>query len=538
MYSPSGFLTAYDVPRKYRIPIDAIKWDQTNVLAVRVFDGVNEGGIYQGPILLRLPGLSEVLDLRFELLNSNGIYASPGPLPVNMEVANHSTQPYDLQLHCILKSDVVDDNKVLDSRTIDLQLKQGSVVIKKIDLDPPGPGFYRVLCTLKEGEKTLTEKLMIFGYDPEKIQTKLTRQKDFEDFWKQRKQELSAVDPDFKVTKSDKSTEELDVYLVEMRSYGNVRIRGWYTVPTTPGPHPAILSVPGYNWPMEPYMNRNKVATLSLNPRGHGNSKDDIDPKGEEFMFLGFSPDSPQSYIYAGVYMDCVRAVDFLVSRPEIDPSRIGVEGGSQGGGLSFATAALDERIMFSAPDIPWLGDWVGYVEAAPWHQENYPKLIDKVPGLTYDDINRLLSYFDTMNMADWIDCPVLMSVGLQDMVCPPRTAFSTYNRIQSDKQYYVYPFTEHTVEQEHEALKDQWMADQLKVESLATIASADQIPDWENPKVFRINKEPAHCTIMPCEDPGKAAKADWGNSEYNGNSNGHQTLTADRQISISLHTM
>jgi sialate O-acetylesterase len=34
------YSTAYDVPRKYRIPISAIKWDQTNVLAVRVFDGL------------------------------------------------------------------------------------------------------------------------------------------------------------------------------------------------------------------------------------------------------------------------------------------------------------------------------------------------------------------------------------------------------------------------------------------------------------------------------------------------------------------
>ncbi|MHC5001058.1 MAG: acetylxylan esterase, partial [Planctomycetota bacterium] len=462
-----------------------------------------------------------MLDLRFELLDSNGIYASPGPLPVNMEVANHSTQPYDLQLDCILKSDVVDDDKVLDTRTINMQLQQGSVVIKKIDLDPPGPGFYRVLCTLNDGQKTLSEKSMIFGYDPEKIQTPLTRPKDFDDFWKQRKQELAAIDPDFKVTKSDKSTEELDVYLVEMRSYGDVRIRGWYTVPTTPGPHPAILSVPGYNWPMEPYMNRNKVATLSLNPRGHGNSKDDIDPKGEEFMFLGFSPDSPQSYIYAGVYMDCVRAVDFLVSRPEIDASRIGVEGGSQGGGLSFATAALDPRIMFTAPDIPWLGDWEGYFATAPWSDENFPKLIEKVPGLTNEGIKSFLSYFDTMNMADWIDCPVLMSVGLQDLVCPPQTAFSVYNRVRADKQYYVYPFTEHTVEQEHQTLKDKWMAKMLKVESLTTVASADQIPDWENPAIFRINKEPAHSTLIPYDAAKKAKAGDRTASKYHKTLNG-----------------
>jgi cephalosporin-C deacetylase-like acetyl esterase len=164
---------------------------------------------------------------------------------------------------------------------------------------------------------------------------------------------------------------------------------------------------------MWPYVNRTNTATFALNPRGHGNSKDDVDPEGQEYMFIGFDPARPEAYIYAGVYLDCLRAVDFLVSRPEIDVSRIGAEGASQGGGLAFATAALDSRVMFCAPDVPWLGDWVGYLETADWARENYPTLIARYPGLTFSGINRLLSYFDTMNMAEWITCPVLMSVNI-----------------------------------------------------------------------------------------------------------------------------
>jgi len=213
---------------------------------------------------------------------------------------------------------------------------------------------------------------------------------------------------------------------------------------------------------MWPNLNRTNVATLALNPRGHGNSKDDIDPKGAEYMFIGFDPGHPENYIYSGAYMDCLRAIDFLASRPEIDQARIGVEGGSQGGGLSFATAALDPRIAFCAPDIPWLGDWVGYLETDKWPHENYPKLCETQPGLTFDGINRFLSYFDTMNMAAWITCPVLMSVGLQDDVCPPRTSFATYNAVTSPKEYRVYPFAGHGVGREHGKLKDAWMAKRL----------------------------------------------------------------------------
>ena len=36
------------------------------------------------------------------------------------------------------------------------------------------------------------------------------------------------------------------------------------------------------------------------------------------------------------------------------------------------------------------------------------------------------LSYFDTMNMADRITCPVLASVALKDEICPPLMYFAT----------------------------------------------------------------------------------------------------------------
>jgi cephalosporin-C deacetylase len=84
---------------------------------------------------------------------------------------------------------------------------------------------------------------------------------------------------------------------------------------------------------------------------------------------------------------------------------------------------------------------------------------------LTFDGVNTFLSYFDTMNLAEWITCPVLMSVGLQDRVCPPRTSFAPYNAVQSEKDYRVYPFAGHGTWREHGACKNQWMAKMLGLE-------------------------------------------------------------------------
>jgi len=460
---PPDYKTAYYTRRFYRVPTSLVRWGQPNVIAVRVYDDDGNGGLYKGPITLQIPRFEDLIGIQFKLKNSNGIYFSPNPLNVTINIENHSDTDYELDAMFELVNDRVDSVRVLESINKTVHIDGKGEVSKTIEFTRPRPGFYHVVCTLNDSVK----KTLVLGYEPEKIVSPITREADFETFWKKRKQDLAGVAPEFKITKNNRSTDKVDVYLVEMQSYGNVKVRGWYTVPMKPGPHPAILSVPGYTSTMWPYVNRTNVATFALNPRGHGNSKDDVDPKGQEYMFIGFDSEHPEKYIYAGAYLDCLRAVDFLVYRPEIDASRIGVEGGSQGGGLSFATAALDTRIIFCAPDIPWLGDWVGYLETTEWAHDNYPKLLKVHPDLTFAGINRLLSYFDTMNMAEWITCPVFMSVGLQDDVCPPRTSFAPYNAVKSKKEYRVYPFAGHGVWWEHRKLKDEWMAKILGIDKI-----------------------------------------------------------------------
>lgn len=56
-------------------------------------------------------------------------------------------------------------------------------------------------------------------------------------------------------------------------------------------------------------------------------------------------------YTSAGVEAwNCIRALDYLQSRPEVDPERLGVTGRSGGGAYSWWIAALDERIRCAVP--------------------------------------------------------------------------------------------------------------------------------------------------------------------------------------------
>ncbi len=58
-----------------------------------------------------------------------------------------------------------------------------------------------------------------------------------------------------------------------------------------------------------------------------------------------------RGYSSAGVEAwNCIRALDYLQSRPEVDGSRLGVTGRSGGGAYSWWVAALDDRIKAAAP--------------------------------------------------------------------------------------------------------------------------------------------------------------------------------------------
>jgi cephalosporin-C deacetylase len=61
-----------------------------------------------------------------------------------------------------------------------------------------------------------------------------------------------------------------------------------------------------------------------------------------------------------------------------------------------------------------------------------------------------VLSYFDIKNLARYIECPVLMGFGLQDVVCPPHTNFAGYNAITAPKKWIVFPDKGHNIGFQH----------------------------------------------------------------------------------------
>ncbi|MBI4233249.1 MAG: acetylxylan esterase [Chloroflexi bacterium] len=273
-------------------------------------------------------------------------------------------------------------------------------------------------------------------------------------FWEQTRAALAEVEMNAivePVEQSDAFTMEgaiksRTIHRVIMTSFEGRRIRAWYAVPAGEPPSrgwPAIMEVPGYGgiMPLPLHLVQYGYATLSLFPRGQGESLEEW--QIESGTRLIYNVTDRYRYYYRGAYMDCLRGLDLLQSRKEVDKSRVGVWGSSQGGGLALATAALDHRVSAAVAGVPWL---CNFPVAAEITARPYVELHDYLAEHPQDRAAALatLSFFDQVNLADAIVAPTLIASAIIDEVHPLRTVMPVFERIPAMKSIIVYPDLDH----------------------------------------------------------------------------------------------
>lgn len=287
-------------------------------------------------------------------------------------------------------------------------------------------------------------------------------------FWEKTRESLAEVEmnPQVKaVEEADVFTQEggiktREIFQVTMSSFEGRRIRAWYIVPSGQPPSrgwPAVMEVPGYGgtMPLPVHLVQYGYATLSLFPRSQGESLHEWEI--EHGTRLIYNITDRDRYYYRGAYMDCVRGIDFLCSRSEIDTSRIGVLGFSQGGGLTLATAALDHRVSAAAAGVPWLCNFPvaagittsPYVELHDYLEEHPQKR---------ETVLDTLSYFDQLSLADAIECPTLVGTATLDEVHPLSTVMPVFEKIRSMKSIVVYPDLDHEYRTDFTQQGKTWM--------------------------------------------------------------------------------
>jgi dienelactone hydrolase len=125
-------------------------------------------------------------------------------------------------------------------------------------------------------------------------------------------------------------------------------------------------------------------------------------------------------FTWAGViFWDDIRSVDYLASRPEVDPGRIGCVGLSVGGLRSAHLAALDDRIR-TAVVVGWMASFPAQLNRHVRNTIGHTKL---VPGLYRD-----MDYPDVASLA--APAPLLVINGGRDALFEPSGVRAAFDKL------------------------------------------------------------------------------------------------------------
>ncbi len=276
---------------------------------------------------------------------------------------------------------------------------------------------------------------------------------DHDQYWEKALNEMKATDAKIELRPAQTPFKTMEAYDLYFTGTGGSRIHAKFAKPVgLKKDLPAVVHFHGYtgysmDWiEMVPWV-AEKFVIASLDCRGQGGFSEDVVPvKGmtQRGHIVRGIDDHPDKLYYRNMFLDCAQLAGIVMDMPEVDKVRVNAFGGSQGGALTIACAALEPRISKAAPMYPFLSDykrvWEMDLDIAAFEDIRYYLKTFDPTHARIDGFFTKLGYIDIQHLAKRIKAQILMATGLRDTICPPSTQFACYNRITSKKEMVLYP--------------------------------------------------------------------------------------------------
>jgi len=294
-------------------------------------------------------------------------------------------------------------------------------------------------------DKPLAELRTYTGRNP--------RPADFDSFWDTSLAEMKALDARVELNPARFTAPGVDCFDLFFTGVGGARVHAKYLRPkSAPEPHPAVVIFHGYSGNSGDWFDKLAwtalgYSVLALDCRGQGGFSQDCGGVTGTTLnghIIRGLDDPPQQLLFRHIFLDTAQLAGLAMQRPEVDPQRVGATGGSQGGGLTLACAALEPRLKRAAPVFPFLCDYQrvwemdlatnAYTELRTYFRQFDPRHERE------QEIFTKLGYIDCQHLAPRIRAEVLLVTGLMDQICPPSTQFAAYNKITAKKDMVIYP--------------------------------------------------------------------------------------------------
>ena len=151
---------------------------------------------------------------------------------------------------------------------------------------------------------------------------------DFDTYWTDTLEELDRIPPAPEVSEVPiRSTQFATAYRVHLTSVGPYRIFGHLSIPSGEGPFPARYYLPRYGSVVDPIpqgsanAHRREYVTFALGSRGQRGADQPFAASYPGLLTVGINDAS--AYIFRGIVADCCRGLEYLVSIPKVDKTRL-----------------------------------------------------------------------------------------------------------------------------------------------------------------------------------------------------------------------
>ncbi len=310
--------------------------------------------------------------------------------------------------------------------------------VSKINFTLNHPGF--VYCVVNQDAD---QDLTAVTFSPNDIEPILPVPSDFQSFWQSQIQLSNAIPLDPELT-----FEEEDDYTISYRiSLANIddrRVYGFISIPKSPGPHPASITLPPFGSGGDVVQNDNftaeRAGMISAAITIHDAPPGEDDPNA-------YSPDNRtdrEELYYRFAIIGAIRLIDYIYTRDDFDQQNVCLIGTSQGAGLSLLVGGIDDRVNLMLQSIAALCSHAGFLEGQASGFPYYLNLSHITNGTAahLQATAEATSYYDGVNSAAFFNGPSYNFISYQDLTCPPATGYMAFNQLPGPK-IMVHSFTE-----------------------------------------------------------------------------------------------
>lgn len=283
---------------------------------------------------------------------------------------------------------------------------------------------------------------------------------DFDDFWAETVAEVKDLPVDYKRSwTNDFDWPGFKVETLTFATVGGRRLNGWIAIPdeafshlepsaeslepSVPTPDAQRLTLPGFLW-IPPYGREsllpNEYGTrqgfVSLSFNFFGEPAFHQEKYRTERGYFSEGAGDPHTWIFRQMFQDAYMAFRVLQAQHEVDDTKCGSMGMSQGAGLSIWLGAWCEGVKAVCADMAFLCA-IKQTLLKTVHRYPLRELTDfmhKIP-LGEARVLNTVSYFDTMNQATRCKVPTHVTVGLKDPAARPDNVRAMYNALAGKKE-------------------------------------------------------------------------------------------------------